>query len=45
VCTGDLFRWEEEQDLKDVKAILHGIKNGFQRNKNGAGDDEVRPPA
>eukprot|EP00798_Chlamydomonas_sp_ICE-L_P017926 gene17926-24320_t len=32
--------WQEEQDLKDVKALLHGIKTGFRANKKGALDDD-----
>ena len=35
-----LCRWEEEQDMKDVRAILHGIKNGFNRGR-GADENEV----
>ena len=33
-------RWAEEQDLKDVRAILHGIRNGFNRRGEEA-EEEV----
>jgi hypothetical protein len=34
-------RWEEEQDMKDVRAILHGIQNGFKRGRQDE-EGEVR---
>ena len=36
-----LRRWAEEQDQKDVRAILHGIRNGFNRRGEEA-EEEVR---
>ena len=34
--------WQEAQDLKDVRALLHGIKNGFRGNNQGVMDEAVR---
>ncbi|GAX83455.1 hypothetical protein CEUSTIGMA_g10880.t1 [Chlamydomonas eustigma] len=33
-------RWEEEQDMRDVRAILHGIQNGFKRGRQDEEEED-----